>query len=34
MKVKTNMKAGLLGGNNVFQQAGLINLGIGNQSSL
>ena len=32
MKVKTNVKAGW-GGNNTFQQAGLVNVGIGNQSS-
>ncbi len=33
MKVKTTVKAGLLGGNNTFQQAGLVNVGIGNQAS-
>ena len=34
MKVKTNVKAGSgYGGNNTFQQAGLVNVGIGNQAS-
>ena len=33
MKVKTTVKAGMGGGNNTFQQAGLVNVGIGNQAS-
>jgi hypothetical protein len=33
MKVKTNVKAGSRSGDNVFQQAGAINVGIGNQAS-
>ncbi len=33
MKVKTTVKAGLFGGNNTFQQAGVLNIGFGNQAS-